>query len=340
VVQNATLHNEDYIHTLDVRLGDHVTIQRAGDVIPQVLGVVMEKREPGAKPYTFPKHCPCHLKTEVVREVTATGEQGARARCTGEFACPFQKTEHLRHFASRLAFDIEGLGGKQIQLFYDKQWVVQPADIFRLKDRKAELEEEEGYGELSVRKLLAAIEARREISLERFIYSLGIKQVGETTARALARGYGSWQAFHDASLAIADGSNAERQQEARAEMDSLDQIGETVIDSIAAFFGEDHNRTLVENLTKQVKILDAEQPSKSSPITGKSIVFTGTLEKMTREEAKALAERLGAKVSGSVSKKTDYVVAGAEAGSKLKKAAELGVTVLTEQAFIDLATSK
>jgi DNA ligase (NAD+) len=339
VVQNATLHNEDYIHTLDVRLGDHVTIQRAGDVIPQVLGVVMEKREPDAKPYKFPTHCPCHLKTEVVREVTATGEQGARARCTGEFACPFQKTEHLRHFASRLAFDIEGLGDKQIQFFYDKKWVVQPADIFQLKDRKAELEEEEGYGELSVRKLLAAIEARREISLERFVYALGIKQVGETTARALARGYGSWKAFHDASLAIADDGNAERQQEARAEMDSLDQIGETVIDSIAAFFGEDHNRTLVENLTKQVKILDAEQPSKSSPITGKSIVFTGTLVKMTREEAKALAERLGAKVSGSVSKKTDYVVAGAEAGSKLKKAAELGVTVLDEQQFIDLANS-
>ena len=187
-----------------------------------------------------------------------------------------------------------------------------------------------------MRKLLAAIEARRDISLERFIYALGIRQVGETTARALARGYGNWKAFHDASLAVADGDKPERQQEARQDMDALDQIGDTVIDAIAAFFGEDHNRKLVEKLTKQVKIRDAEQPTRDSPIAGKTIVFTGTLEKVTRDEAKALAERLGAKVSGSVSKKTDFVVAGAEAGSKLKKAAELGVQVLDEQAFLDL----
>jgi DNA ligase (NAD+) len=338
VVQNATLHNEDYIRTLDVRLGDYVTIQRAGDVIPQVLGVVMEKREPDAKEYAFPKRCPCPLKTEVVRETTATGEQGARTRCTGEFACPFQKTEHLRHFVSRLAFDIEGLGEKQIQLFFDKQWVVEPSQIFELKERKEEIEAEEGFGEVSVRKLLAAIEARREISLERFIYALGIKQVGETTARALARGYGNWKAFHDASLAVADDAHAERQQEARSDMDALDQIGDTVIDAIAAFFGEAHNRKLVEKLTKHVTIRDAEQVAKDSPIAGKTIVFTGTLVQMTREEAKALAERLGAKVSGSVSKKTDYLVAGAEAGSKLKKAAEAGVTVLEEQQFLDLVS--
>jgi DNA ligase (NAD+) len=340
VVQNATLHNEDYIRTLDVHIGDTVTIQRAGDVIPQVLGVVLDQRPAGAKPYHFPTKCPCPLKTDIVREVTATGEEGARARCTGELACPFQKTEHLRHFVSRLAFDIEGLGEKQIQLFFDKQWVVAPADIFRLKERKAEIEAEEGFGEVSVRKLLAAIEARREISLERFIYALGIRQVGETTARALARGYGSWKAFHDAALAVADGDHPERQQEAAQDMDALDQIGDTVIDAIAAFFGENHNRKLVENLTKQVTILEAEKPAQNSPITGKTIVFTGTLVQMTREEAKAMAERLGAKVSGSVSKKTDYVVAGAEAGSKLKKAAELGVTVLEEQQFIDLVGSK
>jgi DNA ligase (NAD+) len=337
IVQNATLHNEDYIASLDVRISDYVTIQRAGDVIPQVLGVVIEQRPADAQPYHFPKKCPCPLHTDVVREVTATGEQGARARCTGEFACPFQKTEHLRHFVSRLAFDIEGLGEKQIQLFYDKEWVRQPADIFKLHERKAQIEEEEGFGEVSVRKLLAAIEARREISLERFIYALGIKQVGETTARALARGYGTWQAFHDASLAVADEKHPEQQEQARQDMDALDQIGETVIDAIAAFFGEDHNRKLVENLTREVRIHDAEQPAQSSPITGKTIVFTGTLEKLTREEAKAMAERLGAKVSGSISKKTDYLVAGAEAGSKLKKAAELGVQVLDEQQFIDLA---
>ncbi len=328
VVQNATLHNEDYIASLGVYEGATVTIQRAGDVIPQVLEVVSQKAQ---KPYRFPTRCPCPLKTKVVREVTATGEEGARARCTGEFACPFQKTEHLRHFVSRLAFDIEGLGEKQIQLFFEKGWVTAPADIFELEVRKADLEEEEGFGEVSVRKLLAAIEARREISLERFIFALGIRQVGETTARALARGYGTWKAFHDASLVVAGGD-----ADARQEMDALDQIGETVIDAIAAFFAESHNRKLVERLTDQVRILDAERPSQSSPVTGKTIVFTGSLQKMTREEAKALAERLGARVSGSVSKKTDLVVAGAEAGSKLRKATELGVQVLDEDAFLEL----
>jgi DNA ligase (NAD+) len=333
VVSNATLHNEDYIRELDVRIGDTVQIQRAGDVIPQVLGVVSEQRPSGAKPYQFPKTCPCPLNTAVVREVTSTGEEGARSRCSGELACPFQRTEHLRHFVSRHAFDIEGLGEKQIQLFFEKGWVREPADIFHLKERKAELEEEEGYGETSVRKLLAAIEARRKVSLERFIYALGIRQVGETTARALARGYGSWEAFHEASSKVAN-----EDAEARQDMDALDQIGGTVIDAIAAFFGETHNRRLVDKLTQEVEILPAEQPAQNSPIAGKTVVFTGSLEKMTREEAKALAERLGAKVSGSVSKKTDYVVAGAEAGSKLKKAAELGVAILQEEEFLALVS--
>jgi DNA ligase (NAD+) len=332
VVQNATLHNEDYIKELDVRLGDTVTIQRAGDVIPQVLGVVLEKRPKAAEPYAFPRKCPCPLHTDVVRETTATGEEGARARCTGEFACPFQKTEHLRHFVSRLAFDIEGLGEKQIQFFVnEKQWVDEPAQLFELQARKAQLEEEEGFGEVSVRKLLEAIEARRTISLERFIYALGMRQVGETTARALARGYGTWKAFHDAALKVAHDD-----AEARQDMDALDQIGDTVIDSIAAYFKAARNDRIVKNLTRQVTILDAEKPAQDSPIAGKTVVFTGTLVQMTRDEAKALAERLGAKVSGSVSKKTDYVVAGAESGSKLKKAAELGVQVLDEQQFIDL----
>jgi len=353
VVQNATLHNADYIAELDVRIGDTVTIQRAGDVIPQVLGVVLEKRPTNAdgdstlKPYEFPRKCPCPLHTAVVRETIASGEEGARARCTGEFACPFQKTEHLRHFVSRLAFDIEGLGEKQIQFFFEKGWLKEPADIFTLEARNkagelkseaegeqkaaATLEEHEGYGETSVRNLFTAINARREISLERFIYALGIRNIGETTARALARGYGNWKAFHDASLKVAHDD-----VEARADMDALDQIGDTVIDSIAAYFKADRNVKIVDNLKKHIDVLDAEQPSQDSPISGKTVVFTGTLEKMTREEAKALAERLGAKVSGSVSKKTDYVVAGAEAGSKLKKAAELGVTVLEEQQFLDL----
>jgi DNA ligase (NAD+) len=332
VVSNATLHNEDEIERLGVRVGDTVTIQRAGDVIPQVLGVVEDKPR-GPKPYRFPKTCPCPLKTAVVREAIAGGEEGARSRCSGEFACPYQKIEHLRHFVSRRAFDIEGLGEKQIALFFEQGWVKEPADIFTLEARnpKIKLEEQEGFGELSVRNLFDAITARREIALERFIFALGMRQVGETTARALARGYGSWAAFHDAGLQVAAGD-----EETRLEMDNLDQIGDTVIDSLAAYFGEAHNRGIVERLTKQVRILDAEQPAASSPVAGKTVVFTGSLEKMTRDEAKAMAERLGAKTAGSVSKKTDYVVAGPGAGSKLAKAAEAGVTVLTEDEWFAL----
>jgi DNA ligase (NAD+) len=333
VVQNATLHNADEIERLGVRIGDTVMIQRAGDVIPQVLGVVMEKRPKSAKPYKFPSRCPCPLRTPVVREATASGEEGAVTRCSGEFACPHQKIEHLKHFVSRRAFDIEGLGEKQITLFFEQGWVTEPAHIFTLEARnsKIRLEEQEGFGEVSVRNLFNAIRARREIALERFIYALGMRQVGETTARSLARGYGSWPAFHEACRRIA-ASDAET----RAEMDNLDQIGETVIDSIAAYFGEKHNRDIVERLTAQVKILDAEKPTSDSAVAGKTVVFTGSLEKMTRDEAKAMAERLGAKVAGSVSQKTDYVVAGPGAGSKLGKAKDLGVAVLSEDEWFDL----
>jgi DNA ligase (NAD+) len=333
VVSNATLHNEDEIERLDVRLGDTVTIQRAGDVIPQVLGVLLENRPKDSKPYKFPKHCPCPLRTAVVREAIAGGEEGARSHCTGEFACPHQKIEHLKHFVSRRAFDIDGLGEKQITLFFEQGWIKEPADIFTLATRnsKIKLEEQEGFGELSVRNLFGAIEARREIALERFIYALGMRHVGETTARALARGYGSWQAFHDACLSVAKGD-----AETRAEMDNLDQIGATVIDSIAAYFGEEHNRGIVERLTGQVTILEAEKPAADSVVAGKTVVFTGSLEKMTRDEAKAMAERLGAKVAGSVSQKTDYVVAGPGAGSKLGKAKDLGVAVLTEDDWFEL----
>jgi DNA ligase (NAD+) len=332
VVSNATLHNEDEIERLGVRVGDTVTIQRAGDVIPQVLGVILGKPR-GSEPYPFPKICPCPLKTKVVREVIAGGEEGARSHCSGEFACPYQKVEHLRHFVSRRAFDIEGLGEKQIALFFEQGWIKEPADIFTLAARnpKIKLEEQEGFGELSVRNLFEAIAARREIALERFVYALGMRHVGETTARALARCYGSWTAFHEAGLKVAAGD-----EDARAEMDNLDQIGDTVIDSLAAYFGEAHNRGIVERLTKQVRILDAEKPAASSPVAGKTVVFTGALEKMTRDEAKAMAERLGAKTAGSVSKKTDYLVAGPGAGSKLAKAAEAGVTVLTEDEWFAL----
>ena len=344
IVQNVTLHNEDYIKGIggdgeelregrDIRIGDTVIVQRAGDVIPQVVDVVLDKRPKTAKPYHFPKKCPCPLHTDVVREETATGEEGSRAHCTGEFACPYQKIEHLKLFVSRRAFDIEGFGEKQIEFFFEQGWVKEPADIFELPRRNQEikLEEQEGYGETSVRNLFDAIAQRREIALDRFIFSLGIRHVGETTALALARGYGSWRAFHDACLKVAKGD-----EEAIAEMDALDQIGETVIESIKAYFGESHNRGIVERLTKEVKIVDAEKPRADSAVAGKTVVFTGTLEKMTRDEAKASAERLGAKVSGSVSKKTDYVVAGPGAGSKLAEAKKHGVKVLTEDEWAKL----
>jgi DNA ligase (NAD+) len=342
IVQNVTLHNEDYIKGIggdgeqlregrDIRIGDTVIIQRAGDVIPQVVDVVLDKRRRDAKPYHFPKKCPCPLHTDVVREETAAGEEGARARCTGEFACPYQKIEHLKLFASRRAFDIDGLGEKQIEFFFEQGWVKEPADIFTLEARniKIRLEEIEGYGQTSVRNLFESIRRRREISLERFIFALGMRHVGDTTALALARGYGSWEAFHDACLKVAQGD-----EEAIAEMDALDQIGETVIASIATYFGESHNRGIVERLTREVTILDTEKPKSNSVITGKIVVFTGALEKMTRDEAKATAERLGAKASGSVSKKTDYVVAGPGAGSKLAEAKKHGVTVLTEDEWL------
>ena len=333
VVQNATLHNADEIARLDVRIGDTVEVQRAGDVIPQVLGVVLEKRPSDAKPYRFPTKCPCPLHTPVIRETTATGEEGAVTRCTGEFACPYQRMEHLRHFVSRRAFDIEGLGEKQIALFYDEGWVKEPADIFTLeaRNKKIKLEDYEGFGETSVRNLFGAINTRREIALERFIYALGIRHIGETTAQALARGYGTWKAFHDAARAVAKGD-----AEAREDMDALDQIGDTVIDAIASYFGESHNVKMVERLTEHVRIGAAERPRTDSAIAGKTVVFTGTLEKMTRDEAKAMAERLGAKVSGSVSNKTDIVVAGPGAGSKLAKAKEFGVDVLSEDEWLKL----
>jgi DNA ligase (NAD+) len=345
IVQNVTLHNEDYIKGIgntgevlregrDIRIGDTVVIQRAGDVIPQVVDVVIDKRPKGAKEFHFPKKCPCPLHTDVVREETATGEEGSRARCSGEFACPFQKIEHLKLFVSRRAFDIDGLGEKQLQYFFDEGWVKEPADIFTLQKRNAKLklEEIEGYGETSVRNLFAAIEGRRKIALERFIYALGMRHVGETTALALARGYGSWEAFHDACLEVAKGD-----EETIAEMDALDQIGDTVIKSVAAYFGESHNRGIVERLTKELdEIIDAEKPKSNSAVAGKTVVFTGSLEKMTRDEAKATAERLGAKAAGSVSKKTDYVVAGPGAGSKLAEAKKHGVQVLTEDEWLKL----
>tara|TARA_R110002020_G_scaffold48286_6_gene137675 strand:- start:40038 stop:42143 length:2106 start_codon:yes stop_codon:yes gene_type:complete len=336
VVTNATLHNAEEIARLGVRIGDVVQIQRAGDVIPQVLGVVSSPDD--AVEFEFPKICPCELKTPVVREETAGGVEGVIRRCSGEFACPFQRKEHLKHFVSRKAFDIDGLGEKQIEFFYDDKSlpIRTPADIFTLKARDEanglqRLKNRDGYGDTSAQKLFDAIEARREIALDKLIFGLGIRHVGEQTAKTLARAYGDWASVHEAALAIAGGDAA-----AAEEMDALDDIGPAVVEAVGRFFGEPHNIAMVDALTEQLSVLEAEKPAQDSPVAGLSVVFTGALEKMTRDEAKAMAERLGAKVAGSVSKKTDILVAGPGAGSKLTKAQGLGVRTMTEEEWFDL----
>ena len=339
VVVNATLHNADEIARKDVRVGDTVILQRAGDVIPQIVSVVLENRPAGSQPFEFPTHCPCHLATPLAQDVQGTDAQGQLIlgvvrRCTGEFACPFQRLQHLRHFVSRRAFDIEGLGEKQLSAFFEAGLVTEPAHIFALARNEAvlsELRQRDGYGETSIANLVAAIEARRPIALDRFIYGLGIRHIGESTAVVLARGYGDHVHFLGAMDKVAAGD-----PEAKAELDALDQIGEAVIEACAAYFAEDHNRRIVADLVAQLDIQAAEQPKTDTAVAGKTIVFTGSLERMTRDEAKAQAEALGAKVSSSVSKKTDIVVAGPGAGSKLKVAAELGLQVLTEDEWLAL----
>ncbi|MCA3714064.1 NAD-dependent DNA ligase LigA [Phenylobacterium sp.] len=338
VVENATLHNADEIARKDIRVGDTVIVQRAGDVIPQIVGVVeAERPDPPPAPFAFPEVCPCALATPLVRETTASGAETVVRRCSGEFACPFQRIEHLRHFVSRRAYDIEGLGEKQLAAFFDRGWVREPADIFRLARDAARLDElrtMDGYGETSVANLVAGIEARRTIPLDRFIFGLGIRHIGETTAMVLARGYGSAEAF----LAAMD-RVAARDPDAMEELDALDQVGGAVIEAAAAYFGEAHNRRIVAELAAELTIRDAEAPRSDTAVAGKTVVFTGALEQMTRDEAKARAEALGAKVAGSVSRKTDIVVAGPGAGSKLKTAEALGIQVLTEAEWLDLIGS-
>ena len=331
VVSNATLHNEDEIARKDVRIGDTVTIQRAGDVIPQVLGVVLEKRPKSAKPYKFPDTCPV-CGSHAVRE-----EGEAVRRCTGGLICPAQQVERLRHFVSRDAFDIEGLGEKQVQAFYAEGLIMEPADIFTLEQRnrraRRKLEEREGYGETSVRNLFAAIEQRRRIPLNKLIYALGIRHVGEGNAKLLARHYGDLDAFLDGMMAAGKGHASEAWQE----LNDIGGIGEVVADAVAEFFKEKKNREALDRLLDEIEVEPMEQARSDSPVAGKTVVFTGALEKMTRNEAKAQAERLGAKVSGSVSKKTDLVVAGPGAGSKLADAQKFGVKVLSEDEWIALA---
>ena len=333
-VRNATLHNADELARKDVRIGDTVIVQRAGDVIPQVVGPVLSARPAGAVPYDFPTVCPCPLKTPIARETTGAGVETVVRRCTGEFACPFQRIEHLKHFVSRRAFDIEGLGEKQLSAFFEEGVIREPADIFKLaKDeaRLAALRERDGYGETSIRNLVAAIDARRKVDLNRFIFALGMRHVGDTTALTLARGYGSKDAFLAAMDEVAAGDEA-----AIAELDALDQVGTAVIEAASAFFREPHNRDMVARLAAELEVQDAEAALADTAVAGKTVVFTGALERMTRDEAKARAERLGAKVASSVSKKTDIVVAGPGAGSKLKTAAELGLQVLTEDEWLTL----
>jgi len=335
VVENATLHNADEIARKDIRVGDTVILQRAGDVIPQIVGVVLDERGADAEPFAFPTHCPCDLRTQIARETTAAGAETVVRRCTGEFACPFQRIEHLKHFVSRRAFDIEGLGEKQLQAFFDDGIVREPADIFKLAEHdKAslkKLKDREGFGATSVTNLFAAIEARRTVPLDRFIFALGIRHIGETTAMTLARGYGSAAAFMAAMAKVAAGD-----AEAMQELDDLDQIGKAVVDAAGAYFKEEHNQRIVQRLLDQLDVQDAEQVATDTAVAGKTVVFTGALERLTRDEAKAQAERLGAKVSGSVSRKTDLVVAGPGAGSKLKTATELGIPVMTEEEWLAL----
>ena len=415
VVRNATLHNADEIARKDIRIGDTVTLQRAGDVIPQVLGPVDADRAGRGDPYVFPTTCICPLRTAVVQETTASGAVTVARRCTGEFACPFQKIRHLMHFVSRRAFDIEGLGEKQLQAFIEEGWINAPADIFSLardEAKLAALRERDGYGETSVANIIRNVDARRTISLDRFLFGLGIRDIGETTATHLARAFDSFEDLERAVLAASEqtpspayveltemhgmgpkardqllslaasvgedpwpdapmvtkvdhafaglASPARRALADRFEtwsglvgfvreaaggapgedflrLSGIEGVGPVAAQSIATFFREAHNRALVEALVAE---LDAIQPlakaKTDTVVAGKTVVFTGALEKMTRDEAKAQAEALGAKTAGSVSKKTDLVVAGPGAGSKLKDAEKHGVQVLTEDEWLEL----
>jgi DNA ligase (NAD+) len=345
VVTNATLHNEDYIKGIgsdgepiregkDLRVGDTVTIQRAGDVIPQIVDLDLAKRPKDAKPYVFPTECPV-CGSNVVREVNPkTGKRDSVSRCTGGLVCDAQSVEKLKHFASRNAFDIEGLGDKQIEAFHDEKLIKTPADIFTLSKRlpAAKLAEKEGYGAVSAKNLYDSIDSRRTMALNRFIYALGIRHVGETNAKLLSRSYGTYDAFHKAMIAAAD-----PESEAWADLDSIGGIGDVVARAIVDFYAEEHNLKALKDLLEEVTVEPAEAiDASSSPVAGQTVVFTGSLEKMTREEAKAMAERLGAKVLGSVSKKTDLVVAGPGAGSKLKDAEKHGVKVIDEAGWFTL----
>jgi DNA ligase (NAD+) len=325
VVSNATLHNEDEIARKDVRVGDTVRVQRAGDVIPQILEVILDQRPAQSARYVFTEVCPV-CGSAALREIDEkTGVADVVRRCTGVLICAAQAVERLKHFASRNAMDIEGLGDKQIELFFAEGLIKTAADIFTLQARDGakgpRLSERDGFGELSARNLFAAIEARRAIVVNRFLYALGIRHIGETNARRLSRHFGDFAALRAAALS----------PEGRAEIDAIDGIGPTVAEALVDFFAEPHNEAALDSLLAEVRTMPMEAVAADHPLAGKIVVFTGSLEKMTRDEAKAMAERLGAKVQGSVSAKTDLLVAGPGAGSKLTKARELGVEAIDEE---------
>ncbi|GLK70415.1 NAD-dependent DNA ligase LigA [Ancylobacter dichloromethanicus] len=355
VVSNASLHNEDYIRgiggsgepirgtfegePIDIREGDFVTIQRAGDVIPQVVSVELERRPAEAKRYEFPTLCPA-CGSNAVRE-----EGEVVRRCTGGLICPAQAVERIRHFVSRDALDIEGLGEKQVQAFFEAGLVRQPADIFTLEARDSapgaltRLKNREGWGETSAKNLFAAIAARRQVPVNRLLYGLGIRHVGETNAKRLLRHFGTLEVLREtARAAVPPGEEHPKGNEAWAELVGIEGIGAVVAEAVVDFFDEPNNQAAVDALLGEVTPEPMEAVASAGAVSGKTVVFTGTLERMTRDEAKAMAERLGAKVAGSVSKKTDYVVAGADAGSKLTKARDLGVAVLTEDEWLALAS--
>ncbi|HEX6442431.1 MAG TPA: NAD-dependent DNA ligase LigA [Stellaceae bacterium] len=326
VVQRATLHNEDEIQRKDARKGDTVIVQRAGDVIPQIVGVVLEKRPKDARPYEFPDHCP------VCNSLAVREEGMAARRCTGGLICPAQAVERLKHFVSRDCFDVEGLGEKHITAFWQDGLIRQPGDIFRLDPDL--IAEREGWGEVSANKLVAAIDERRRITLDRFINALGIPQVGQATARLLARHYRSFDNWRREMEAAQD-----PESQARAHLLDVHGIGEDMAADIIGFFAEPHNRAVLDDLAREIAVLQYAAPlqAAASALAGKTIVFTGGLESMSRSEAKARAEALGANVASSVSAKTDYVVIGADAGSKANKAMALGVQTLDEAQWLELA---
>ena len=343
VVSNATLHNADEIMRKDIRIGDRVIIQRAGDVIPQVVRVLEEERKPDSKPFEFPAICPA-CGAEATREIRDDGEADVVTRCSAGFSCPAQARERLKHFVSRAALDIEGLGQKQIDDYWTLNLIRTPQDIFTLQARfendppeiwqyTSGSKDKIGTLKDSARKLFAAIESRKTADLDRFIFALGIRHIGETSARLLARHYMSLPAMMQAAQAMAAGDEA-----ARNEIETLDGVGKALVDALIGFFASQDNCAAVSALVEAgVSPTAPEEIATDTPVAGKTIVFTGTLEKMTRAEAKARAEALGAKVVGSVSAKTDILVAGPGAGSKLTKATELGVEVLTEDQWVELA---